>query len=57
LLVAAGAAMDYYQKYKETGEIDRAPWSDIQMKVQELIKLPEYYKVEEATTEKRWQQH
>ena len=57
LLVAAGAATDYYQKYKETGEIDRAPWRDIQIKVQELIGLTEYYKVEEATTEKRQQRH
>jgi len=55
LFVAVEAVMDYYQKYKETGEVERTPWRDIQMKVQELIGLPEYYKVEEATTEKRWQ--
>lgn len=55
LLAAAGAVMDFYQKYKETGEVKLTPrMNDTKMKIQELIGLTEYYKVEEATTEKRW---
>ena len=54
-LAAAKAVTDFYQKYKETGEVDESPETkEIQMKIQGLIGLTEYYKVEEATTEKRW---
>ena len=56
-LVAADAVMDFYQKFMETGELEMFPTShlrEVATKIQELIGLPGYYKVEEATTEKRW---
>ena len=57
LLVATKAVTNFYQQFKETGEGELTPeMRKVAMKIQELIKLPEYYKVEEATTEKRWQQ-
>jgi len=56
-LVAADAVMDFYRKFMETGELEMFPTShlrEVATKIQELIGLPGYYKVEEATTEKRW---
>jgi len=55
ILAAAGAVTDFYRKFMETGEGGITPrMREDMLKVQELIGLPGYYKVEEATTEKRW---
>jgi 2-methylisocitrate lyase-like PEP mutase family enzyme len=56
LLVAVRAVTDYYQKFMDTGE---APETDLPLETQELrsrimeiIGLPKYWEIEEASTEK-----
>ncbi|MFC2070578.1 oxaloacetate decarboxylase [Chloroflexota bacterium] len=55
MIPAVEATLNYYQRFLETGETERgAPrfW-EVADKIQSLIHLPEYYKVEEETTEGR----
>jgi 2-methylisocitrate lyase-like PEP mutase family enzyme len=53
MIPAVEATMDYYRKFLETGETERGGtrfW-EVANKIQSLIHLPEYYEVEEDTTE------
>lgn len=58
ILVATEAVTDFYREFMETGEITDTfspRFQKIRTNIQELIGFTEYYGVEEATTEKRWQ--
>jgi methylisocitrate lyase len=59
MIPAVAATIDYYQKFLDTGDSrdsNRTPHlGGIAGKIQDLIHLPDYYKIEEATTEARWQ--
>jgi 2-methylisocitrate lyase-like PEP mutase family enzyme len=56
MIPAVEATMGYYRRFLETGE-SRRGIGEVAAKIQSLIHLPEYYKVEEETTEGRWQQN
>jgi 2-methylisocitrate lyase-like PEP mutase family enzyme len=56
MVPAVEATMAHYRKFMETGDSKITPHvGEVMEKIQSLIRLPEYYKVEEATTERRWQ--
>jgi 2-methylisocitrate lyase-like PEP mutase family enzyme len=56
MVPAVEATLAHYQRFMETGDSKITPHvSEVMEKIQGLIRLPEYYKIEEATTEGRWQ--
>jgi 2-methylisocitrate lyase-like PEP mutase family enzyme len=56
IVASVEATIEHYRKFMETGDSKITPHVNaIMEKIQELIHLPEYYRVEEETTEGRWQ--
>jgi 2-methylisocitrate lyase-like PEP mutase family enzyme len=56
IVASVEATIEHYRNFMETGDSKITPHVNaIMEKIQELIHLPEYYRVEEETTEGRWQ--
>ena len=56
IVASTEATIEHYRNFMETGDSKITPHVNAVMeKIQELIHLPEYYRVEEETTEGKWQ--